>query len=332
MPRRKAQPAKLTSIIDLPSEDDFANTEEDLSAMLPTPDSSEDKRITAPTKRRAAASTTRARAATKKPGTAPTRKTNTATTGTTKTKRPRPALKDRTNVLEEDEGDDLEKEEVEEEIEEPQRKRAKNAPTAPEVKATKRKPTARAVRAGSAVPAAGRQTSVIPEAQPEPSIEVDTNEYETTVQPPPAPPVVSAQPASRAASRAQSVSRQPDPIASRHRRAGSASSTDRGLGDPALRRKLGEITTKYESLEIKYNNLKDVASAEAQTNFEKLKSATDMRAKSRSFTSLWRSIRLTKYRPRQYYYFPTKGANCSTNARCRSQTPSDTTRHIPIRK
>ena len=112
MPRRKAQPAKFSSIIDPPSEDDFANTEEGLSQMLPTLDSSEDKRYTAPTKRRAAASTTRAKPATKKTATVTTRKSNTDATGTTKTKRARHALKDRTNVLEEEEGEDLEKEDT----------------------------------------------------------------------------------------------------------------------------------------------------------------------------------------------------------------------------
>lgn len=52
------------------------------------------------------------------------------------------------------------------------------------------------------------------------------------------------------------------------------------MNDAALRRRLGEMTNKYESLEIKYSNLKDLASAEAQSNFDKLKSATEMRAKS----------------------------------------------------
>jgi hypothetical protein len=302
MPRRKAQPAKLTSIIDPPSEDDFANTEEDLSAMLPTPDSSEDKRPTVLTKRRAAAPTTRAKPATKKTAAAASRKANTAATGTTKTKRARPALKDRTNVLEEDEGEGLEKNDAEEEeIEEPQRKRAKGAHTAAEHKTAKRKPAntaARTARAGSAVPATARQASVIPETQLEASIEVDTNDFESTVQPAPAPPVAIPQPVSRAASRARSVSRQPESMAPRHLRAASASSIDRGLTDPALRRKLGEMTTKYESLEIKYNNLKDMASGEVQTNFEKLKSATDIRAKS-TFCAISRTpMRLTSCRPR----------------------------------
>lgn len=53
------------------------------------------------------------------------------------------------------------------------------------------------------------------------------------------------------------------------RRAGSASDTERG--DPMLRRKLGDMTRRCESLDMKYRKLKDVAVAEANTNVEKLR-------------------------------------------------------------
>lgn len=57
------------------------------------------------------------------------------------------------------------------------------------------------------------------------------------------------------------------------RRAGSVSDTERG--DPLLRRKLGDITRKYENIDTKYRNLKDVAMSEANTNFEKLRKEHD---------------------------------------------------------
>jgi Chromosome segregation protein Csm1/Pcs1 len=55
------------------------------------------------------------------------------------------------------------------------------------------------------------------------------------------------------------------------RRAGSASDTERGGGDPNLRRKLGDITRKFENIDLKYRNLKDVGILEANTNMEKLR-------------------------------------------------------------
>jgi predicted nucleic acid-binding Zn-ribbon protein len=55
------------------------------------------------------------------------------------------------------------------------------------------------------------------------------------------------------------------------RRAGSASDTERGGGDPNLRRKLGDITRKFENIDLKYRNLKDVGVLEANANMEKLR-------------------------------------------------------------
>ena len=66
--------------------------------------------------------------------------------------------------------------------------------------------------------------------------------------------------------------------AARHRRAGSASDTER-TSDPALRRKLTEMTTKFESMELKYRNMKEVGKQDAEINFERLKLALDERSK-----------------------------------------------------
>ena len=67
------------------------------------------------------------------------------------------------------------------------------------------------------------------------------------------------------------------------RRAGSASDTERGGGDPATRRKLGEMTKKFESLELKYKNLRETAIKEADTNFAKYKAQSQAKAKGESF-------------------------------------------------
>ena len=62
--------------------------------------------------------------------------------------------------------------------------------------------------------------------------------------------------------------------------AGSASDPERGTADPILRRKLGDVTKKFESLELKYRNLREVGVKEAEANFERLKKSADERNKS----------------------------------------------------
>ncbi|MCJ1308239.1 hypothetical protein MMC25_001892 [Agyrium rufum] len=78
---------------------------------------------------------------------------------------------------------------------------------------------------------------------------------------------------------ARASSKQRQPPAPRVR-TGSASDTDRAGGsDPVLRRKLGDMTRKYESLDLKYRNLREVGIKEAETNFEKLRKASEERSK-----------------------------------------------------
>ena len=57
------------------------------------------------------------------------------------------------------------------------------------------------------------------------------------------------------------------------RRAGSASDTERG--DPNLRRKLGDITRRFENVDLKYRTLKEVGIGEANANMEKLRKQCD---------------------------------------------------------
>jgi hypothetical protein len=51
----------------------------------------------------------------------------------------------------------------------------------------------------------------------------------------------------------------------------SFADNDKTSSDPDLRRKLGDMTRKYESLEAKYHNLREVGIVEANANFEKLR-------------------------------------------------------------
>lgn len=82
----------------------------------------------------------------------------------------------------------------------------------------------------------------------------------------------------RQSNHARANSKQPQPQVAR-RRAGSASDTERAGNDPALRRKLGEMTKKFENLDLKYRNLREVGIKEAEANFEKLKTQSEERTK-----------------------------------------------------
>lgn len=79
--------------------------------------------------------------------------------------------------------------------------------------------------------------------------------------------------------RAHSNTRQPPAIS---RRTGNASDAERTSNDPALRRKLGDLTKKLESMELKYNNLREVGIREAESNFEKLKVQSEAKTKGTS--------------------------------------------------
>lgn len=99
---------------------------------------------------------------------------------------------------------------------------------------------------------------VIPESQPEPmETEPESQEHSE----------IAALPPIKSRARAGSSNRLDSTF---RRRAGSASDTERG-GDPNLRRKLGDVTRKFENVDLKYRNLKEVGISEANANMEKLR-------------------------------------------------------------
>ncbi|KAL8693039.1 MAG: hypothetical protein Q9218_002055 [Villophora microphyllina] len=87
---------------------------------------------------------------------------------------------------------------------------------------------------------------------------------------------------------AQSIARGRQPLAFR-KQPGAGSDTEQSGGDPALRRKLGEMTKKFENLDLKYKKLTDVGIKEAEANFEKLKQSSE--AKSRAANELIASLK-----------------------------------------
>ncbi|MCJ1389985.1 hypothetical protein MMC18_002843 [Xylographa bjoerkii] len=113
----------------------------------------------------------------------------------------------------------------------------------------------------------------IPETQPPP---LDTDEFDLPQEDEEEPIPQSVY---RQVRNARSNSKQPQPNVAR-RRAGSASDTERGGTDPATRRKLGEMTKKFENLDMKYRSLREVGVKEAEANFEKLKKQSEERTKT----------------------------------------------------
>lgn len=68
---------------------------------------------------------------------------------------------------------------------------------------------------------------------------------------------------------------------SRHR-AGSASDTERN--DPAVRRRLGELSKKLENVEGKYDQLRGVGIKEAEKTFDRYKKASEEKTKGKKFS------------------------------------------------
>ncbi|KAI9844829.1 MAG: hypothetical protein M1837_005247 [Sclerophora amabilis] len=92
-----------------------------------------------------------------------------------------------------------------------------------------------------------------------------------------------SRPTARQTSRARSISKTRQTSLPRKRGA-STSDTERanGGGDPAVRRKLGEMTRKFQNLDLKYRNLREVGVKDAEINFDKLRKQAEERMDGKS--------------------------------------------------
>ena len=117
-----------------------------------------------------------------------------------------------------------------------------------------------------------RREEVIPETQEVP-MDVDTSVFPEEIDEDAVPQSV-FRPTSNPLANPRT---QQAPVA--RRRAGSASDTDRTANDPATRRKPGDMTKKFENLDMKYRNLREVGIKEAEANFERLKTTSEAKAK-----------------------------------------------------
>jgi hypothetical protein len=56
---------------------------------------------------------------------------------------------------------------------------------------------------------------------------------------------------------------------------------DMDMSESSVRRRLGELTKKYDTLEARYRQLQEIGTKEAEKNFDRLKKQTDERAQSK---------------------------------------------------
>ena len=94
------------------------------------------------------------------------------------------------------------------------------------------------------------------------------------------------QPQSHPAAHARARSTSIQPRSFSRNRAGSASDTERRLADSDVRRKLSDVTRKYDDMRIKYDSLTELVQNAADSNFDKLKKASDERAKGIAYLFL----------------------------------------------
>ena len=135
-------------------------------------------------------------------------------------------------------------------------------------KPTKMKaPTGRGVTkkraAPKSAPASMDKSLVVLETQV-PRVELESTMEEEEIEKPIPKPVHASRPREPFHPRQPSLQR---------RRAGSTSDTERS--DPALRRKLGDMTKKHDSLSVKYQDLREIGLKEAERNFERYRKQTE---------------------------------------------------------
>lgn len=224
----------------------------------------------------------------------------------------RAPLKDRTNVQDGNETEEVEEFEGDDSVVAPTKPRAKKSrsaneninqadtPVAKKSKASKSAaPAERANKiAATRKPSAASKRAASPELrQTIPETQVDTSQdVSESIEMMGESMVVDEEPepaVQRVPKREVSVSRQQQQHAipararstsqqARHfSRGGSASEAERRVGDADSRRKLAEMTSKYEDMRLKYETLQELGHNGAESNFERLKRATDQKAKGR---------------------------------------------------
>lgn len=297
MPRAARTQSTLSGLVDSDSDDHLVETN-----AMPTPDSAAENK--APVKRgraKAKAAAPAKATKTKVPARRASGKLETKAQTVTAPKGGRKALADKTNQQggsDSEDVDDFAHDENDVEMEDAV-EASVVAIKETKVKATRKAPAARgkaAREAAANIDDADEEEA--PEAVPNTRTKQTKLPAKRQAAVPPSPekvimetqvPVIDVegdeeviQPVSRtaqSAARRRSVSRARATSVQR-RRAGSASDTERS--DPAMRRKLGEITKKYENLNVKYQDLREIGLKEAERNFERLRKQTEEKTAGKS--------------------------------------------------
>jgi hypothetical protein len=119
------------------------------------------------------------------------------------------------------------------------------------------------------------ETHTIPETQPEFVVDEmdleDSIEVEDTQESMPPP----LRPSARQTQKQSSRTQQPSDAT---RRADNTSDSER---DPVVRRKVGELTRKLDSMTARFETLKEAATSGKESNFEQLKARTEQRSKGK---------------------------------------------------
>ncbi|KAI4835387.1 hypothetical protein E4T44_08602 [Aureobasidium sp. EXF-8845] len=214
--------------------------------------------------------------------------------------------------------------------------KVKTAEPQPDKEKTVVKPKPKTKRAPSPEPA-----PVIPETQPEP-IEIeqsiveddpsaDLMDIDREPSPPLPPPKThkrqrSASIQRQAApgavySRARSTSRQPGTYS----RGVSASDTERRVAESEANRRLADMTKKYEEMRMKYDSVIELGPKAAEANFERLKKATDQKAKDANDLIASLKKELAEIRK-------TSSATITDSAKLQSQVAALTAEHEKLKE
>ncbi|ROW08085.1 hypothetical protein VPNG_06030 [Cytospora leucostoma] len=133
-----------------------------------------------------------------------------------------------------------------------------------------RRPAAKKVDEQSASSPAQGEVSEIPETQQAEVMDLDADEELDQVEDLPTFSRFSAPPS------VQRINPYYIPQSASKRSASVLSHAD----DPSIRRRLGELAKKYEALELRYRDLRNVAVVEAEKNFDRLKKQSEERTQS----------------------------------------------------
>lgn len=100
------------------------------------------------------------------------------------------------------------------------------------------------------------------------------------------------------------------------------------LNNVALRRRLGDLTKKYDNLEKRHNDLREIGVKEAERNFERLRKQSEERASGEKGGSMGCDLREANNNSCEQAHCRTQGRIGSTDSACQARTtPTEAARN-----